>query len=106
MYNNYIYEASEGGLSWQCQLKLIGKQSSLFEAVLEGNGSSFHVIAGPQIHGMFLCIPDWQVGCELSTLEDTFWNSEQLRSHLSAIDTRTIVTGLAILSKISEDKIG
>ena len=37
MYNNYIYEASEGGLSWQCQLKLIGKQSSLFEAVLNRN---------------------------------------------------------------------
>ena len=74
MFNTYIYEASEGSLSWQCKLKPIGRQSPIFEAILEGNGSSFHVIAGPQIHGMFLCIPDWQVGCELSSLEDTFWN--------------------------------
>ena len=105
MNNTYIYEASEGNLSWQCKLKLVGIHSSLFEAVLEGNGSSFHVIAGPQIHGMFLCIPDWQVGCELSSLEDTFWNSEQLKPHLCTRDIRTIVTGLAMLPKIPKEEI-
>ena len=34
MNNTYIYEASEGNLSWQCKLKLVGIHSSLFEAVI------------------------------------------------------------------------
>ena len=54
---------------------------------------------------MFLCIPDWQVGCELSSLEDTFWNSEQLKPHLCTRDIRTIVTGLAMLPKIPKEEI-
>jgi hypothetical protein len=51
---------------------------------------------------MFLCIPNWQIGCELSALSDTFWNSEQLSHHLSPIDTKTVITGLACLPKLQD----
>lgn len=50
-----------------------------YEVVLEANGYSFHLLFGPQRSGNFLCIPDWQIGCELSHLDDVFWNKESIR---------------------------
>lgn len=103
MSDTFVYEANRNDLSWNCNLRLIKRNGSYYEAILEGRGSSFHVIAGPQIHGMFLCIPNWQIGCELASLKDTFWNSEQLRPHLNIIDTQTVVSGLACLPEIFSD---
>ena len=45
-----------------------------YEAVVTAEGYSFHILFGSQRNGMFLCIPDWRVGCELSYLDDVFWN--------------------------------
>ena len=85
---------------WDCTLKLITSQNGLYEAIVEGRGSSFHLIAGPQINGMFLCIPNWDVGCELSDLSDIFWNSEQLRRHLNLFDTHTVAAGLSFIDEM------
>ena len=79
---------------------LIDQHDSFFEALIEGKGSSFHVIAGPQINGHCLCIPNWQIGCELAQLYDVFWNSEQLIRLLNRIDTRTVAVGLSHLRDI------
>ena len=99
----YICETitESGSLSWDCTVNLVNQHGLFYEAVIEGRGASFHVIAGPQIHGMFLCIPNWQIGCELSYLNDVFWNSEQLRHHLNPFDTRTVAAGLALLPDIA-----
>ena len=104
MYDTYSYNAfeNENNISWSCKLKLIDLHPPFYEAIMEGRGSSFHVIVGPQAHGMFLCIPNWQIGCELSALSDTFWNSEQLSRHLNPIDTKTVITSLACLPKLQE----
>lgn len=89
-----------GRLRWDCTVDLIDQHDSFCEALIEGKGSSFHVIAGPQINGHFLCIPNWQIGCELGRLGDVFWNSEQLMRHLNRIDTRTVAVGLSHLQDI------
>lgn len=88
--------------SWECSLELISYQPPYYEAVIKGNGSSFHVITGPQINGNFLCIPNRQIGCELSRLSDVFWNSGQLRRHLNETDTRTVTVGLSYLPEIGK----
>lgn len=49
-----------------------------FEAFVEANGYSFHLLFGSQCNGNFLCIPNWRIGCELSHLSDTFWNEESI----------------------------
>ena len=87
-------------LTWECSLTLISRQNLFYEAIIKGNGSSFHVIAGPQTYGMFLCIPNWQIGCELSHLSDVFWNSQQLRIHLNSVDTATVAVGLSHLEDL------
>lgn len=104
MYDTYIYKVFEDDddASWSCKLKLIDLHPPFYEVILEGRGSSFHVIVGPQINGMYLCIPNWQIGCELSALSDTFWNSEQLSRHLNPVDTRTVAAGLACLPKLQD----
>ncbi|HBY56128.1 MAG TPA: hypothetical protein DEG23_04890, partial [Coxiellaceae bacterium] len=40
--------------------------------------SSLRVLIGKCSLGIFACIPDYQAGCYLSTLNDTFLNSEKL----------------------------
>ena len=49
-----------------------------YEADVEACGSCFHLLFGTQVNGMFLCIPDWHVGCELSDLSDRSWNLDSL----------------------------
>ena len=41
-----------------------------YEAIVSAEGYSFHILFGSQIGGMFLCIPGWHMGCELSHLND------------------------------------
>ena len=49
-----------------------------YEAVVSAEGSRFHLLFGSQYSGNFLCIPDWHIGCELSYLNDVFWNQESI----------------------------
>lgn len=83
--------------SWRCVISLICNHDPYFEANIQGNGSSFHVITGPHIGGNFLCIPDHEIGCELATLTDVFWNTEQIRHHLNPKDSRTLAVGLSLI---------
>lgn len=49
-----------------------------YEVTVEAEGWSFHLLFGSQINGKFLCIPNWRVGCELSSLNDVLWNKNSL----------------------------
>lgn len=49
-----------------------------YEATVVAEGYSFHILFGSQCNGMFLCIPNWRVGCELSYLDDVMWNHESI----------------------------
>lgn len=61
-----------------------------YEAVLSAEGYSFHLLFGSQRGGNFLCIPDWQIGCELSHLEDVFWNKESIRRSAGSIGEENV----------------
>ena len=49
-------------------------QREPYEAVVTAEGYSFHILFGSQCNAKFLCIPNWHMGCELSYLDDVFWN--------------------------------
>lgn len=49
-----------------------------YEVNVEARGSSFHMIFGSQVNGMFLCILNRNIGCELSGLSDRDWNMDSL----------------------------
>lgn len=71
------------------------------EVDIEANGWNFHVIAGKHISGNYICIPNWNVGSELVSLGDIFWNRERLAKYtkLSEENSNIIATALAELSK-------
>ncbi len=97
-----IYRTKDKTIRWNSQIGILSQTDSFIEMEMIGKGSLFHVIIGPQENGHFLCIPNWQIGCELAEYGDTFWNRERISHFLSPIDTETVVLGLSQIGKILE----
>ena len=51
-------------------ISVINLEKEPYEVQIDANGYGFHVIFGRLINGHFLCIPDWNMGCELGPYED------------------------------------
>ena len=50
-----------------------------FETMISCEGFRYHLIYGQHSYGYYLVIPEWNIGCEMSDCNDTFWNTEPLR---------------------------
>ena len=48
------------------------------------NGNYYSVIFGQYVNGGFFSIPNWNVGGELSDLDDVFWNTESIGKELKS----------------------
>ena len=98
-----LYRIKEGRpvKRWQGSIYLIGHSGGTYDAVVKGAGSSFHIFVGKHCYGHYLCIPAQGIGCELSELDDTFWNYEQLSGILSKSDIVTVIEGIACLPKLA-----
>lgn len=84
---------------WEGTLEII-KSGDPCEAELNARGSHFHLIVGRHGYGNYICIPNWDIGTELASLSDTFWNEERLRNYtkMRKVDACTVVTALKILA--------
>ena len=85
---------------WEGSLEIL-QRGNPCEAELCARGSRFHLIVGKHSYGNYLCIPNWDVGTELSSLTDLFWNEERLRhySRMKKADACTIVSALKVLAE-------
>ena len=73
-----------------------------YEAKLNLNGNSYHLIFGRQINGWFLCIPNHRIGVELAHPSDRFWNKESLEAAgMTTNEASTIARALKELSLFS-----
>jgi hypothetical protein len=70
-----------------------------YELNLSVNGSHFHVLLGSHLGGNFICIPNWEVGCELASYSDAFWNMEKLCKHINPIDAECMAYSIKYLKK-------
>lgn len=61
---------------------------------VDADGLSFLVIYGTHINGGFCCIPNWQYGCEMSTPDDTFYNTEMLSRSFEPAIAKAIAYGI------------
>ena len=102
------FNTPDGPASWISSIRVISHAQNLTEADITGRGSSFQVITGTHSGGRFLCVPNWGIGCGLSRLDDTFWNSERLAPFLNhnPIDLVTLIQGLSALSNIAKPQRG
>ena len=47
--------------------------------------------------GYFACMPDFDAGCHLVSLNDVFWNTERLTKVLGIVDGVTVAYALLLL---------
>ena len=71
---------------------------SHYELKIESR-SGFIVVLRKTSYGNFACIPDYDVGCHLSTLNDLFWNSERLREIMNKVDAITVAHALQAIAE-------
>jgi hypothetical protein len=89
-----IHQTTKRTYKWQCSLE-IRCDTPPYELEISTQGSFFRVICGPHSYGNFLCMPNWDIGCELAGFSDVFWNTERLTRHVSMRDAKAIAQGLA-----------
>ncbi len=86
---------------WTGNIKIL-KQMPPYEMEVNARGSYFHIIIGSHKYGNYLCIPNWNIGIELSCLTDNFWIFERLTNtypKLSTVDAISISDALSNVAK-------
>lgn len=81
--------------NWTGHIRPLNINRNEFEVT--ARGSTFHLLVGKHAYGKYLCIPNWGIGTEISSLSDCFWNRgrlEQDYSELSKVDVISIVKAL------------
>lgn len=86
---------------WKGEMRLVKSAGSFCEAEITGRGTYFHVIVGQHLYGHYICIPNRDVGSELSGLGDLFWNTERLSGLMGKADAVTVANGLCHLEKLT-----
>ena len=94
------YQWEDATETWNGTITSIESYGSHYEIHIVSR-SSIRVLVGISSLGLIACIPDWKVGCLLSSLKDIFFNSEQLaRSMDNIVDGTTVAYALRALDGV------
>ena len=92
--------SAESKKTWAGEIKPIQLDHEPYEAEVSARGSCFHLLVGHHAYGNYICIPNCDIGTELSDLSDSFWNLERLSStKLKKVDACSVAYALLELSK-------
>lgn len=82
-----------GGRSMEYKISYIGDEciNEVHHIGIDFNGNHYNVILGRYINGGFCSIPNLEVGCELSSFTDIFWNTESLGKVLKGKKVATVI---------------
>ena len=84
---------------WEGNIICIEKAGNSITARISGKGSEMVAVIGEYRYGNYICIPSWGIGSPLASLDDRFWNREQLERYLSRPDAITVSEALNILHR-------
>ena len=84
---------------WVSRITYLKEYKNHVEIRIESR-SSLLVIFGITSLGLFACVPDFDVGCHLSYLNDKFYNTEKLISVLGEVDGITVANALYATSDV------
>lgn len=90
--------------TWMGELHLLRAGADWYEAELNGRGTYFHIIAGRHKYGNYLCIPNHDVGCELSDFSDILWNTQRIKGLIREVDAVTVATGILHLPSLASGR--
>lgn len=88
--------------TWTGTLILPCGMPGYYEAEINGKGAYFHILAGRHRYGNYLCIPNHDVGCELSDFSDILWNEQRISSLMRKVDAVTVAAGLVYLPALAD----
>lgn len=83
---------------WEGRAEMVRQGNSMAELIIAGRGSRMNAVIGKYSSGQYICIPDLDTGCPLSSLADVFWNRERLSGHMPEADAITIACALKEVS--------
>ena len=85
---------------WIGEIIPLQLDSEPYEVEVSARGSYFHLLIGHHAYGNYICIPNLDIGTELASLSDSFWNLERLSStKLKKVDACSVAYALLELSK-------
>ena len=84
--------------SWVASIIAFKSYGTYYEFMIESR-SNIMVIFGKSSEGYIACLPDFNVGCHLFTLNDVSWNAERLIKLLGVGDGVTVASALFFLAK-------
>lgn len=84
---------------WKGNIIYMEKEGNSTLVQISGKGSRMVAVIGKYRYGNYICIPDWGIGSPLASLDDRFWNREQLERYLSRPDAITVSEALNVIYK-------
>jgi hypothetical protein len=86
---------------WDGVIKQIIYFGSHYEILISSRSISIRLLVGKGTSGLFACLPEYQAGCNLSALDDTFYNSDRLIYAMEdPVDGTTVACALKALDTI------
>lgn len=79
---------------WMGRVEISARTGHTAELFIEGRGSCMDAVVGKYQTGLYICIPDIDVGCPISSMPDYFWNRERLSKHMNQTDAITVAWAL------------
>lgn len=84
---------------WTGSMEVMGKRT-VYELEVHTRGSYFHILTGRHGYGNYLCIPNWNIGMELSGFDDRYWIYEKLCNRgIGLADANSIADALKALGE-------
>lgn len=85
---------------WMGRIEKLRGSCRQCEFEVQSDGSYYHVLIGEHAYGHYVCVPNWDAGCELSDYGDIFWNTERLSKQLNQRDAITIATAIKTIKEM------
>jgi len=67
-----IVNCTYGKGKWEVEVKRLSNCEQVYEVMVSGHGSNYHIIARKYACGHYMCIPSIGISCELAELTDEF----------------------------------
>lgn len=84
--------------SWTGIVTNLVNHGSHYEIQVDSR-SGFIFLVGKYRNGSFISIPAYNVGCDLASYNDYFWNNEHLGNLMNHVDAATVAEALRTLKQ-------
>ncbi|MDD3124054.1 MAG: hypothetical protein PHC62_11205 [Candidatus Izemoplasmatales bacterium] len=79
--------------SWNGEIVYLKNCSNWIQMNIQSR-SSIDVIFGSSNYGNYVCVPNFEIGCYLSSFDDMFFNTEILSRLMGNVDGLTVATAI------------